>query len=186
MKIPPPSESFNNRLRDDLLNGGLFYGLKEPRGSKSSGGVLTTRSGHTVRRGTWPRPCSLGRAFTPARPTPRRPERLTGPELPRYLDRKNEAISVALAAGHGRAPGATGLHELCTRGPLLTRSERRKSLRKVTCGDHFGTSDFDGGEGGIRTLGTVACTPVFESSKTCNQSEGSSEVLDWTGVGGMD
>jgi putative transposase len=42
------NESFNGKLRDEKLNGEIFYTVKEAQGSLSSGGWNTTHSGHTV------------------------------------------------------------------------------------------------------------------------------------------
>ena len=38
-------ESFNARLRDELLDGEIFYTLRRPRSSSRAGGATTTRSG---------------------------------------------------------------------------------------------------------------------------------------------
>jgi transposase InsO family protein len=42
-------ESFNGKLRDECLNGEIFYSLKEPRSLSSSGANSTTRNGRTAR-----------------------------------------------------------------------------------------------------------------------------------------
>ena len=45
-------ESFNGKLRDELLNGEIFYSSKEGQASSSNGESITTRSGHTLRSDT--------------------------------------------------------------------------------------------------------------------------------------
>ena len=40
-------ESFNARLRDELLDGEIFYSLAEARSSSRVGGAITTRCGRT-------------------------------------------------------------------------------------------------------------------------------------------
>ena len=45
-------ESFNGKLRDELLNGEIFYSLKEAQILTSDGGWNTTRSGRTQRWAT--------------------------------------------------------------------------------------------------------------------------------------
>src|SRR4051794_31248405 len=42
-------ESFNARLRDELLNGEIFYTLLRPRSSSRAGAATTMRSGHMPR-----------------------------------------------------------------------------------------------------------------------------------------
>ena len=42
-------ESFNARLRDELLNGEIFYSLREAQVAIESGGGITTPSVHTPR-----------------------------------------------------------------------------------------------------------------------------------------
>jgi transposase InsO family protein len=53
-------ESFNARLRDELLDGEIFYTLREAQIVTRAGGVTTTPSGHTPRSATRlpPRKCS--------------------------------------------------------------------------------------------------------------------------------
>ena len=45
-------ESFNGKLRDELLNGEIFYSLKEAQSSSSNGASTTTRSDRTPRSTT--------------------------------------------------------------------------------------------------------------------------------------
>jgi transposase InsO family protein len=45
-------ESLNARLRDELLNGEIFYTLREPRSSSRVGDATTTRSGPTPQSDT--------------------------------------------------------------------------------------------------------------------------------------
>ena len=45
-------ESFNARLRDELLNGEIFYTLREAKSSSRAGGATTTRSDRTHRSAT--------------------------------------------------------------------------------------------------------------------------------------
>lgn len=45
-------ESFNSKLRDELLDGEIFYSLKEARSSSKGGGSTTIRSGRIHRWAT--------------------------------------------------------------------------------------------------------------------------------------
>jgi transposase InsO family protein len=45
-------ESFNARLRDELLDGEIFYTWAKPRSSSRAGGGITTPSGHIPRSAT--------------------------------------------------------------------------------------------------------------------------------------
>ena len=45
-------ESFNGKLRDELLNGEIFYTLKKPRSSSNPGAATTTRYDRTVHSDT--------------------------------------------------------------------------------------------------------------------------------------
>ena len=62
------NESFNGKLRDELLNGEIFYTLKEAECSSNAGGATTTRSGHTVRSRTNRRRRRPGHREGPIRP----------------------------------------------------------------------------------------------------------------------
>ena len=42
------NETFHGKLRDELLNGEIFYTLKEAKILVESGGGITTRCGHIV------------------------------------------------------------------------------------------------------------------------------------------
>ncbi len=48
-------ESFNGRMRDELLNESLFFGLDHARSALLNGWTITTISGRTHRSDTRPR-----------------------------------------------------------------------------------------------------------------------------------
>ena len=64
-------ESFNGKLRDELLNGEFFYSVREAQCSSSRGGGTTTRCVRTAPWATTHRP--------PRRGGPRRPRHRWGP-----------------------------------------------------------------------------------------------------------
>ena len=76
-------ESFNARLRDELLDGEIFYTLERPRSSSKAGGATTTRSGRMPRSATSRRRlrCSCPRS---PRGRLRNPDQL---RRPRWLQR---------------------------------------------------------------------------------------------------
>jgi hypothetical protein len=66
-------ESFNPKLRDERLNGEIFYTLRRPRSLSRAGESTTRRSGRTRRPATCPR--ARGRAGPAAQTRPAPPPR---------------------------------------------------------------------------------------------------------------
>jgi transposase InsO family protein len=63
-------ESFNGRLRDELLNETLFKSLPHAGRCWRPGGSITTRCAHTARSATKYLRCFIGRPAIPASPPP--------------------------------------------------------------------------------------------------------------------